>query len=410
MNASLVVLQGAALTVWFNILKRAVDENTTETLLTIIRDEDKANKELAGLCDSYFEELKQGGAPVSDLPGADTGSRVATAAAGIDAVGQQSQDIRSEVAATAAVVAPLIDLLTAYKILHDRVQVFQYDMGFSKLLVAARGMAADLEQVRVMQKFVSQSRRFCQQVAGYVDGLPDEPDLRGYDKGWVDDLKAATDKLDQAVTGRSPDAYDALYDLRTALRVVPPRLNQQIFVTAKRLPFGKLADGLHATVAKLPAGDQAVERIEAARDAILVLSSTTYARVVEHKLWQDVEHKLANLTELLEPFDGTPNQAQDKALPFQFSSLWRGVATKIRTLADLDPQGLWAKPLPEYSDEVSEQLTRETVDTELILAFETYRDQALDRFVDVDMSLKQECALLEPISDSLRAILKDGKP
>ncbi len=85
-----------------------------------------------------------------------------------------------------------------------------------------------------------------------VTVLPAGPALRDIEQAWLDDLGQAATKLQGAIVNKSPDAYDALFDVRTVLRVVPSRLNQQIFVTAKNLPFGLLATGLDTIAGKLP--------------------------------------------------------------------------------------------------------------------------------------------------------------
>lgn len=386
--AGAINLQGPALTVWFNILDNALASQLTQKLMDAILIE---NPQCAPLCSAYVDELSKGERPTPDLPGATTDERVNVARAGFDAVNRQSRDIQAELAAGSglATATALIDTLATYKNLHDGLQSFQYGIGsFQVLLSAARRMDADPEQVRVLRKFLGQLRLFCQQIGDFVAALPQGPTLRDIEQAWLDDLNTAAKSLQAAIDTKSPLAYDALYDVRTVLRVVPSRLNQQIFVTAKNLPFDTLARGLDAIVAKLPAGDAASAPIAAAHDSILVLSSTIYARVVEHKLWQDVDHKLADLADLIEPANGPPGTASN-ALPFQFSPLWRNLTGKIQTLGDLDPGGQWRKTLDGYGLGVNDQLTREVVDSAFALAFEAYRDEAQQRFVQVDLRSRE---------------------
>lgn len=408
--AGAINLQGAALTVWFNILDYALTNKMSQALMNTVVAQ---NPQCEALCKVYLDELAKGEKPTPELPGLTTDDRVNTALAGFNAVNQQPRDIQAALAAGSglATVTGQIDILATYKNLHDGLQSFQYGIGsFQTLLIAARDMGTSLEQVRVLRKFLNQLRLFCASTGEKVAVLPAGPALRDIEQAWLDDLGQAATKLQGAIVNKSPDAYDALFDVRTVLRVVPSRLNQQIFVTAKNLPFGLLATGLDTIAGKLPTDDPAVPPIKAAHDAIMVLSSTIYARVVEHKLWQDVDNKLASLADMIEPVESAQGAAADKSLPFQFSPLWRNLETKVRVLTDLDPNGAWRTTLAAYSTDVNDQLSREAVDTAFILAFEAYRDEAQQRFVQVDLALKTECASIVRVSTPLHKIIEELGP
>jgi hypothetical protein len=406
--AGAINLQGAALTVWFNILDYALTNKLSQQLMDKVV---ASNPQCAALCNAYLGEIAAGDKPTSELPGLTTDDRVNTAVAGFDAINLQPKDIQAALATRDGLTAVTsqIDVLAAYKGLHDGLQSFQYGIGsFQSLMIAGRDMGADLNQARVMRKFLNQLRFLCASAGDKITILPEGPALRDIEQAWLDDLGEAATKLQGAIPDTSADAYDALLDVRDVLRVAPSRLNQQIFLTARNLPFGLLAAGLETIAGKLTAGEPSLPSINAAHDAIKVLSSTIYARVVEHKLWQDIDNKLMSLTDLLEPIDGAVSA--DKSLPFQFSPVWRKLEEKVRVLVDLDPNGLWRKTLADYSTDVNDQLSRETVDTAFILAFEAYRDEAQQRFVQVDLALKTECASIVRISTPLHNIIRDLGP
>ncbi|ESZ44833.1 hypothetical protein X730_25445 [Mesorhizobium sp. L103C565B0] len=405
--AGAINLQGSALTVWFGILDYALANRLSKPLMDKIAEQ---NPQCAAICKAYLEELAAGEKPTPELPGLTTDDRVNTAVAGFDAVNLQTKDIQAALAAgdELTTVTSQIDVLRAYKDLHDGLQSFQYGIGsLQSLMIASRDMGSDLNQVRVLRKFLNRLRLFCASASEKVALLPAGPTLRDMEQSWLDELVQAAAKLQSAIPDTSGDAYDALLEVYDVLRVWPSRLNQQIFVTAKKLPFGLLAAGLDTIAGKLPTNDPSVPLIRAAYDAIQVLSSTIYARVVEHKLWQDVDNKLVSLTDMIEPVEGAPDAAADKSLPFQFSPLWRILEVKVKVLADLDPNGQWRGMLAGYSTDVNDQLSRETVDTAFILAFEAYRDEAQQRFVQVDLALKTECASIVRVSTPLHRIIED---
>ncbi|WJI42617.1 hypothetical protein NL532_18210 [Mesorhizobium sp. C120A] len=83
---------------------------------------------------------------------------------------------------------------------------------------------------------------------------------------------------------------------------------------------------------------------------------------------------------------------------------------KVQVLADLDPNGKWRTTLAGYSTDVNDELARETVDPAFILAFEAYRDEAQQRFVQVDLALKTECASIVRVSTPLHRIIEELGP
>lgn len=406
--AGAISLQGPALTVWFNILDYALTNKLTEKLMAAVL---AGNPQCATLCADYAAELAKGEKPTPELPGTTTDDRVNTARGGFDAVSRQSRDIQADLVTGNGLetATTLIDTLACYKNLHDALQSFQYGISsFPVLLSAADHMDTDIEEVRVLQKFLGQLRFVCQQVGQSVAALPQGPTLRDIEQAWIDRLETAAGGLRAAISAHSLGVYDAIYDVRSVLRGIPSRLDQQIFVTARSLPFALLADSLNTIAGKLPADDPAVAPIQDARDSIMVLASTINARVIEHQKWQEVDRILTDLTEMIEPVDGTNGPRAGVA--FQFSRRWRNLTNKVQTLSDLDPRSKWTVEIANYSTGVNDQLTRETVDSAFILAFEAYRDEAQQRFVQVDLALKRECTSLVRVSEPLHRILEDLKP
>lgn len=406
--AGAISLQGPALTVWFNILDYALTNKLTEKLMAAVL---ANNPQCATLCADYVAELAKGERPTPELPGTTTDDRVNTARGGFDAVSRQSRDLQAELATGNGLetATTLIDTLATYKNLHDALQSFEYGISSFQVLVSAAGqMDTDVEQVRVLQKFLGQLRFVCQQVGQFVAALPQGPTLRDIEQAWIDRLVAAAEDLRAAIGTHSDAVYDAIYDVRSVLRGIPSRLDQQIFVTARSLPFGMLANGLNAIAGKLPTDDPAVAPIKDARDSIMVLASTINARVLEHQKWQEIDRILADLAELIESVDGaTPAKAN---VVLQFSRRWRNLTSKVKILSDLDPGSQWTVEIANYGARLNDQLTRETIDSTFILAFEAYRDEAQQRFVQVDLALKRECTSLVRVSEPLHRILEDLQP
>ncbi len=408
--AGAINLQGSALTTWFNILDYTNAQKFTVKLFGIVVED---NPQCASLCKAYLGEVATGFKPTLELPGITIEERVNAARAGLDAVNKQPRDIQAILAANDQLEGAIssIDTLAAYKNLHDALHSFQYAVGsFQDLFVAARDIGTD-KGARELRKFLGSLRLLSQTIRQWIGQLPDSPGIREFDEIWHNDLTHAAGVLQEEIDSRSPGVFEPLLEVRRILRVTPHRLNQQILETAKRLPFGILAAGLGEIAAKLPDDDTAQAPVENAREAILLLSAAISARVREHGLWQDVDNRLYDLMEMIESADrGGGASPADPTLPFQFAPVWRIVKARVQTLITLDAGGRWTRAIEAYTTDVSDLLAREKIDEKFILAFEAYRDEAQQRFVNVDFELKAECASLVRISDPLHRILEELNP
>jgi hypothetical protein len=406
LTSALIYMEGASFGAWFNILDHAMASGKTLALRDQIVIE---NAFCTPQWVAYLGYLDALPADTKILPRIDTAELAGDTKLGIAELKKQARKIREALAAAGqlAVVVVRIETLEAYKNLHDKLQSFQFGMdSFQELNAAANEMATDPAQERKLKNFLKLLRLLCSQISSDVSKLP------ASEGGWFAPLTEAAQRLDQAIQQKSADSFDALDDVRNVLRVVPQRLNERIVETTKDLRFDQLAAAVSATLPKLPDADPARPQISSAHGSIRVLQLTTTARVNEHGLWQAVDRKVANLMDLLVPPDAPlgPAVNGDPSLPYQFAPIWRALRPKVTELMALDPNGTWREKLLNYQTEIDSLLTRERVDTPFIGAFEDFRNESLQRFVEVDLALKQDCERLAEISVPLREILKELNP
>jgi hypothetical protein len=212
-------------------------------------------------------------------------------------------------------------------------------------------------------------------------------------------LDAALRDLTEALKeNASYQALIALNAISHVLRVVPARLSEQIFDAARALPFADIAVELANLAATLPAADPATHQLETSSTVVGVLASTIRARVFEHRRWQEVDNRLANLLQLTE-------SEERAAFAAEFVPIWVEVKLRVKTLIDLDRGGSWGDVITGYSQRIDDRLADSRIDPEFSLQFEGYLDEAQNRFVEVDLKLKSECAHLVRLGKPLRAIL-----
>lgn len=404
LNLGDIDFRGGANQVWFNVLEYASARGRSRALLDVLMEMEPT----LGAPAETFLATEAEGKLVTDLPSSYSAEgQVAIAVAGLGAVEQVlgSDEVGAAFRASKEEldgVVARIDLLKTYKSIHDLLQRFQFPVvDFQRLKRAARAVD-EPEKRQIVREFLISLGPLHKVVKDHVNQLP-EGDLRDQELSWVDALKASLGRLDQGIRDRAPQAIIvALNEIRTPLKFVPARINEHIFRTAKNLPLNGLVETLGRTAAVLPENHASAGTITAARDAVLVLTTLVLSRVVEHKLWQDFDGKLADLTDAVESND--PDRI------WIFAALWLDLKPRLKVLAELDPNGNWQPSVDGYAGQIDEILPSKDAELELDSAFRDFRDEALSHFVDVDIALKNECGSMVKISQPLHAILGKLEP
>jgi hypothetical protein len=300
---------------------------------------------------------------------------------------------------TLAVVIRDIDILEAYKNLHECLHQLQIT-SFSSLRTRAKQLAADPSQGELLRGFNEQIIVAYTKARLWADKLPEGPATRGLETLWIDALEAASDRYQPALDAENArDLLGALNEVRRVIRKEPFHLNNMVYGTAKDMPLQTLTAALQGVSAVGSVPPALATAYTSMRD----LQTTLLGRVREHKLWQEADNKIWELEEM---FDHASDEARA-----DFIFLWPSTKNAVMELAALDPKAKWAENTKVYMGRVDDELARGGSNKDLWEEFDAYRREARVRFFRVDAQLRADCAQLVRIGAPLREIMEklDGE-
>jgi hypothetical protein len=181
--------------------------------------------------------------------------------------------------------------------------------------------------------------------------------------------------------------------------MVVTHMDRRIFETAATMPLPELSKSLLDIAAAQPPDNPARSNITQAGTAISELTSLLLHRVMGHKLWQEADNTIDELSELVE--------STGAAIAPDVVWTWRSLKSQMVALQRRVPPEHWPTNMEKRQGEMEDRLATERADDELVLAVEAFREEALQQFFLVDTELKQNCTSLQNISNPLNRILKE---
>lgn len=352
------------------------------------------NEALTAVIDAACPEARQA------MPA--TGQQVAVLITGLDALHARLGEpaVRERLTKSLAglgQITGMIDSLYAYKSLHECLHQLQAKQ-FRTLRDAAKDLPDNMEQAMELLAYRNQLRSACVIARDVVARLPPMPaGLRTTETLWIDALEAAGEQFHTAIENTdSASARAALRKIRSIMVTDPPRLNRLIFTTSAGLPLDDLMQAL------TDIGGETVPDIAAALTSLQTIIPTIRARVTEHRDWQDIEIRIAELDQLFE------SEADD--LIEEFAVTWLDLKPEVQNLAARDPDAKWSVKILACVTNVDDRLAAEQVDDAFRFAFDVWRGEAQFRFLVVDSKLKADCSELVRIGNPLHGILEDLTP
>lgn len=332
-----------------------------------------------------------------------TRQQVAVLITGLDALRARLGDpaVRERLARSVAglgQIAATIDKLYIYKSLHECLHQLQAKQ-FRTLREAAKTLPTDIEQATELLAYRNQLRSACLIARDVVDRLPPMPaELRATETAWIDVLEAAGEQFHTAIENRDfRTAHSALRKIRSIMGTDPPRLNGLIVRTSAGLPLDDLKQAL------TDIGGDAVPEITAALASLQTIIPTIHARVTEHRDWQDIELRIADLDRVFEDRKGAD-------LIEEFALQWMDLKPQVQNLAARDPEAKWSIKILACMTDVDDRLAAEQADDAFRFAFDVWRGEAQFRFLMVDSKLRADCSELVRIGNPLHRILEELAP
>jgi hypothetical protein len=296
-----------------------------------------------------------------------------------------------------------LELLRSYKSIHDELQRFQFPViDYPSLETAISSFEGDDNSGIELRSFFDLLEKLCNTLSILIDGLP-AGNVRNDELNWFTDLDVCQKRFGLALqTGARGQLVADLEELKGPLRFIPTRIDGKIFQTAGRLELQDLADafGKMSEITQVSADEQ--KRLRDAKEATLNLSEIITKLVSQHQDWQTLDGRLADLGDLVQL---SVRIADNASIIPAFGRLWKGIKFQLDQLKRLDPAGSWRAPIEFSARNVDDLLATERVSTRLNEVFSAFREEALQYFVEVDISLLAECNSMTEINKPLDKIV-----
>ncbi|OEO33176.1 hypothetical protein VW23_007925 [Devosia insulae DS-56] len=388
-----VDLSGAPREAWYSIFSYVRPRQGEDALLDVVL---AAEPTAEPLVQAYRVEKARN----PDRPPDDVDIDIERTVRGIEAAGALPEDVLAALVAAKGrleKVSTAIKTLLVYKEMHDRLQKQQVLSGSGRQLRIAAQNIADPAQGLLLKGHLQRLQRLLKQTPAWLDGL--DPNLQMPERDWLQDFEDGMKVLEAAVNaGDSDDARAAFDSLRAILRGATAHMDGRIFETVTSMRLHEVPDILMVIADALDADDPASPDIVDACSAMTKLSSLLLDRVMRHRLWQEADNRIEELSDLV--------LSTGAAIPPRATRLWRALSQGMDTLLDQNDTEQWRVEMAECVKAMQQRVTTELADDDLVLALEAYRDVALNQFVEVDTALKQNCTSLHGVSTPLDQLLR----
>ncbi len=283
-----------------------------------------------------------------------------------------------------------IEVLYTYKNLHEDLHQLSLKLTFGELVQPTEAANPDFKGI------AEQCDKTLSESPFVEESLGKNSVEAGIELGWIARLRAITDQLKSALAASDvAGCLRAVDDIQQLVKMNLSRLNAKVFKAATDLSFEALTSDLPETLEEETAYDSLVQ-------AIRELTPTVLARALKHSLWQETENDIS----LVGDFFNIPGQEIA-----DISESWFSVKTRVRWLAELDPDDPWADEARQFSDRIDDQMVqKKKLDDQIKEQFERYRNLFRFRFLAIDNTLKLDCGALRKIDTPLAAILNELDP
>lgn len=387
-------------TVAFQLVTALEQEGLTAPLLHGALRASNRNPLLVEFCERLAPDL------LKDQPPA--AQQVASVVGGLNAVRARLADpgVRTAVVASRDQLEQIGDRtlrLDLYKRLHDGLHLIQVSY-FRQVLDVIRRFKTDATAADTLDEYVSGLQTLSVQAAATAAAFPaDGSGAREEELRWVTDLdREVIGKLQQALrAGDVKPAREAAGRLKTLLNFESARVNHALTEVARQLPLNRLIDTLRRVAESAVGAGPDGDPLRAGLDGLRQLYPRLIGQVAVHTQWQRVENALWLVGN--DPDEGTADQRADFA-----DVQWPTIKADVQALINLDREADWARDLSGRVAEMDAALQGPDP-ARLREAFRRFRRQAMLRFFQVDLNLRELCGEIAPIGDPVTALLEEAK-
>lgn len=376
----------------FKLVQRLEQQGLTATLLRGALRMSGQNPRVVAFCMKVAPELL--------APQASPVQQVAVVVTGLESLRARlgEPEVRDAVAASRdqwEQIGSRVDHLDRYKRLHDGLHMIQVSY-YRQVVDAVKRFKTDPTVADTLDEYSDGLQTLSAQARATATSFPaDDSGQRDEEVRWVNVLDAevvANLKLARK-TADVPRARMAAIRLKTLLTMESARVNHALTEVARQLPLNRLIETLGKLAGPAPEDQPLRDGLAGLRQ----LYPRLVGQIAGHTQWQRVEN------ELWQAEDGLDRDGPDGRE--EFTVLWPAIRGDVQALIDLDRAAEWAGELTGRAADVEAALAAPAGPRE---AFRRYRRQAMLRFFQVDLSLRDLCGAITAIGTPITALLNEA--
>lgn len=284
-----------------------------------------------------------------------------------------------------------IELLSHYKELHDLLHKLQFRCYSVIAQEAQRFPQDELALDNLLNYEVT-----LQDIGDELQRAIAAAGLAPTETTWITDVVQAQTLLRQALDEMdSTKLRRVVWLLRRLLALQPSHINHRLIGAARALRLTEIVASLAAirdALQTLTVDSRRTSQFTAGVDALQQLNDQLQALMVEHDQWQEVQRILGRIEEVM----------IHDLYELEFS--WPDLYSRVTTLCQAQ-KGEWVDLFLQDSDQLAKAISAQNP-VRIRSYFQRYRQRAGNRFFQVDTQLKDLCAELRKVGDSLATILK----
>ncbi|MBX3011385.1 MAG: CHAT domain-containing protein [Caldilineaceae bacterium] len=284
-----------------------------------------------------------------------------------------------------------IERLSHYKDLHDLLHKLHYRC-YSVIAQEAPRFPQDelaLDNLLNYEVTLQDITTGLQQTAQKVGFIPTEI-------SWIADVVQAQVGLQQAIEALDSEKLRrTLWLLRRVLALQPSNINHRLIGAARALRLTEIVASLAAirdALQRLRIDGTRTGQFTTGVDALQQLNTRLQLLMAEHDQWQEVQRILGRIEDVM----------LHDLTELEFS--WPDLRQRVDHLCTLH-KGEWVDLFCQDRDQLEKAIAAQNP-VRIRSYFQRYRQRAGNRFFQVDTQLKELCAELRKVGDSLVTILK----
>ena len=284
-----------------------------------------------------------------------------------------------------------IEILSNYKDLHDLLHKLQFRCYSVIAQEAQRFPKDDLALDNLLNYEVT-----LQDIADELERVAQEAKLPATETTWMADIKQAQGLLRAALDDMDGEKLKkVVWLLRRVLALQPSNINHRLIGAARALRLAEIVVSLVAirdALLQLKVDRERTTQFTSGVDALQQLDARVQALMVEHDQWQEVQRILGRIEDVM----------LHDLNELEFS--WPDLSGRVTTLCQAQ-KGEWVDLFLQDSDQLAKAITAQNP-VRIRSYFQRYRQRAGNRFFQVDTNLKELCAELRKVGDSLATIIQ----